>query len=185
MMPPMNGSRSNQSDLPPNHPVRVFMEEHATLSGFLDELEQASVDAGKSASGLEPKGARRTALAKLAANLLDAEPHHQREEQALFPRMEEVGIEGPPHMMRLDHDELRLAKRALLDHVSADTPADEAFVERLVQIADFIVPVLRSHIHKENEILYPMALQAIGADGWRSIQADCERIGPCSFTKRS
>ena len=135
------------------------------------------------AAGFEPNGAAREAVKKLASNLLDAEPHHQREEQALFPRMEEVGIEGPPHMMRLDHDELRLAKRALLDHASTDTAADEAFIDRLCQIADFIVPVLRSHIHKENEILYPMALQAIGAEGWRAIQADCERIGPCSFTK--
>ncbi|MBI1944458.1 MAG: hemerythrin domain-containing protein [Deltaproteobacteria bacterium] len=183
MMPPMGGARA-ANDLPPNHPVRVWMGEHEILLGFLDQLEQAATDARKSAAGLEPGSPARVALVKLASNLLDAEPHHQREEQALFPRMEEVGIEGPPHMMRLDHDELRLAKRALSDHVTAATPADEAFVERFCQVADFIVQVLRSHIHKENEILYPMALQAIGADGWRAIQADCERIGPCSFTKR-
>lgn len=181
MFPQMG--RSTASDLPPNHPVRVWMEEHETLLGFLDELEKASVAARQSTAGLEPGGPVRLALVKLASNLLDAEPHHQREEQALFPRMEEVGIEGPPHMMRLDHDELRLAKRALKDHVSTDAAADEGFVDRLGEVADFIVPVLRSHIHKENEILYPMALQAIGADGWRAIQADCERIGPCSFTK--
>ncbi len=181
MFPQMD--KSNASDLPPNHPVRVWMEEHDTLLGFLDRLEAIAAEAGKSPAGLEPNGPARQALVKLASDLLDAEPHHQREEQALFPRMEEVGIEGPPHMMRLDHDELRLAKWALKDHVSTDAAADEAFVERLCQVADFIVPVLRSHIQKENEILYPMALQAIGADGWRAIQLDCERIGPCSFTK--
>ena len=183
MMPPMNGSRSNQSDLPPNHPVRVFMEEHATLAGFLDELEQASVDAGKTVAGLEPKGARRSALANLASNLLDAEPHHQREEQALFPRMEEAGVEGPPHVMRMEHDHLRAAKHALEDHAKGTAPVDAAWVQRLVQLADTIVGTLRAHIHKENEILYPMALQVVDAEGWAAITADCERIGPCVFSR--
>lgn len=183
MFSPMGGARA-ANDLPPGHPVRVFMDEHVLILGFLDQIEKIAIDAQKSTAGLEPGGAKREALAKLGANMLGAEPHHQREEQGLFPRMEAAGVEGPPHVMRMEHDHLRGVKHALEDLAKSSAPADAAFVKKLVGLADDLVGTLRAHIHKEDEILYPMALQVVDAEGWRAIAADCERIGPCPFSKR-
>lgn len=182
MFPPMGGARA-ANDLPPSHPVRVFMDEHVQILGFLDELEKAAQGAQKSAAGFEPGGPARANLMTLAAKLLGAEPHHQREEQALFPRMEDAGVEGPPHVMRMEHDILRKAKHALEDLAKSGQAADAAFVERLGEIADTIVGTLRAHIHKEDNILYPMALQAVPPGEWAGIIADCERIGPCEWSK--
>ena len=38
----------------------------------------------------------------LVSEVLGAEPHHQREEEVLFPAIEELGIAGPPNMMRTE-----------------------------------------------------------------------------------
>lgn len=176
------GGEGAADQLPPTHPVRILMEEHDQLLGFLDEIESAATAARKSTAGLEPGGTLRASLHGLALRLLDAEPHHQREEQALFPRMERVGIEGPPHMMRMEHEMLRASKRALAEQMKSDDAADEAFVARLCRTASDLVGMLRAHIQKENQILYPMALEALPPEEWSEIAADCEKIGPCSFS---
>ncbi|MCC6640356.1 MAG: hemerythrin domain-containing protein [Deltaproteobacteria bacterium] len=176
-------SQMGAEELPPAHPVRILMEEHDQLLGFLSELELAAAAARKSATGLEVGGTLRTSIHALALTLLDAEPHHQREEQGLFPRMERIGIEGPPHMMRMEHEILRAAKRSLAEQMSSDAPANEAFVAQLCRTTSDLVGTLRAHIQKENRILYPMALEALSAEDWREIATDCERIGPCSFSK--
>lgn len=177
------GGAGAADELPPTHPVRILMEEHDQILGFLGELEAAAMAARRSTAGLEPGGPLRAALHAFAVRLLDAEPHHQREEQALFPRMEAVGIEGPPHMMRLEHEMLRSAKRALAEQMTSSDSADEAFVARLLRTANELVGMLREHIEKENHVLYPIALEALPPEEWREIAADCEKIGPCSFSK--
>jgi len=41
---------------------------------------------------------------------------------------------------------------------------------------------LRQHIHKENHILYPMAIQAITEDSqWDKMKIKCDKIGYCCF----
>ncbi len=174
---------SSEDELPPAHPVRILMEEHDQILGFLDELESAAMAARRSAAELEPGGALRASLHALAARLLDAEPHHQREEQALFPRMEKIGIEGPPHMMRMEHEMLRSAKRALAAQMTSGDAADEAFVALLSRTASGLVGMLREHIQKENHMLYPMALDALPPGDWSEIAGDFARIGPCSFSR--
>jgi hemerythrin-like domain-containing protein len=136
-----------------------------------------------STAGLEPGGALRTSIHAVVARLIDAEPHHQREEQALFPRMEKAGIEGPPHMMRMEHEMLRSATRALVEQMTSSDAAGGDFVARLLRTAGGLVGLLREHIEKENQVLYPMALEALPPEAWREIATDCEKIGPCSFSK--
>jgi DUF438 domain-containing protein len=95
--------------------------------------------------------------------LLDAEPHHQREEQALFPELERRGVTGPPRIMRLEHVELRQRKHALQELAqAAETMPYADFKERLNEVTTYLVFNLRDHIFKEDNILYPTAAQTIG-----------------------
>ena len=115
---------------------------------------------------------------------METEKHHKREEEALFPAIEERGITGPPRIMRLEHEELRPKKKQLLDLVrSAAERNSGSFIEELRGLASFIVPTLREHILKENMILYPAAFEAIrDANTWRRIKEKCDAIGYCCFT---
>ena len=169
--------------LPPDHIVRVLAEEHDVLLHILARLSTLSETVARAEPG--PLDERLVAhLGELADGLLAAEPHHQREEDVLFPVMEEMGIEGPPHVMRMEHVELRREKRAL--RVLADragTEPVESWRAELAELSPRLVGGLSSHIGKENEVLYPMALSHLDASVWADMQAAAAAIGPCAFPR--
>lgn len=172
-----------RNSLPAEHPVTVMMVEHDRILGFLVQLEQLN----RRLQMLEQYDAANhdfALLGTVAENLIAAENHHLREEQALFPAMEERGVTGPPHIMCLEHDALRLRKHRLKELAAQVATMDyEKFKSALAETAGYIVFNLRDHIFKENNILYPSAIETITeATTWNAIQAKCDDIGYCPFT---
>jgi DUF438 domain-containing protein len=170
--------------LPLGHPIRVMMAEHQVILTMLQRLEQTN-EVIRQMNVLRPESSELRTIGEIAADLLSAEPHHQREEQALFPALEELGIEGPPQMMQMEHEELRERKHEL--ELLATTTEDISDNERKRRIQDasrFLVVALRAHIQKENEILYPMALDSLDPSAWSAIARACDEIGYCPFTPR-
>jgi hemerythrin-like domain-containing protein len=93
--------------------------------------------------------------------------HHLKEEQILFPAMEEHGIPrdgGPIGMMLMEHEEGRSYVRAMLSAVEILEATGEAGSEALVNGARAFIRLLREHIQKEDEILFRMADEVIPAD---------------------
>lgn len=177
------GDAANQlkQSLPPGHVIRVMIEEHDRILGFLDNLEtlNQTIQRQGCITGFELQ-----ALESIATNLLNAEPHHQREENVLFPNVEQCGLIGPPEVMRHEHEELRARKQALLKLAQTGTQlTTQEFKGKLNVIAGFLTLTLRDHIMKENNILYPASLQAIkDTNTWERMQQECDRIGYCDFT---
>jgi len=125
-------------------------------------------------------------LKLIAEHLIEAEAHHQREEQVLFPALEKKGITGPPRIMVLEHEELRRYKHELreLTEKAGELGFDE-FRERLSTSAHAVIHVLRDHIFKENHILYPTAVKVIESEAaWREMKTRCNEIGYCCFTPK-
>lgn len=90
--------------------------------------------------------------------------HHFKEEQVLFPAMEEHGIPkegGPIGMMLIEHEEGRGYVRAMAAAIAAVEAGEEAANDTLGQNAQAYIRLLREHIVKEDEILYPMAERVI------------------------
>jgi len=169
--------------LPKGHVVSTLVHEHDAILGFLDMLQQVN----ETIQGMsEYPGQTREfhQLAHIAEHLVEAERHHQREEDVLFPELEKRGMYGPPMVMREEHRQLRPRKRELKKLVEAVDRHDFAdFKRRLNELASFIVPTLREHIYKENNILYPAALQVIDDDRvWQKLKDECDGIGYCCFT---
>ena len=166
--------------LPTGHVLRTLYREHEVILRLLSELsalEQRVTVAAELHPDDEPE------LRRLAQSLLDAEPHHAREEQVLFPELEACGIGGPPTVMRMEHESLRELKHELQQ--IATRTQEIPFIDLQQQLAatsQRLVEQLRSHIHKEDEILYPMALQQLEPSRWSEMKTKAEAIGPCSFT---
>ncbi|MBM4263626.1 MAG: hemerythrin [Deltaproteobacteria bacterium] len=100
--------------------------------------------------------------------------HHFKEEQVLFPAMEERGIPkegGPIGMMLLEHEEGRGYVRAMAAALEAVAARDRAANETVVQNARAYIRLLREHIQKEDQILYPMAENAIPAEELEQMRA--------------
>jgi uncharacterized protein len=173
-----------KASLPKGHIVSTLVSEHDMILGFLDKLQQVGDAIGRMSAYPGPTEEFKM-LAHIAEHLVETERHHQREEDVLFPEMEERGVYGPPTVMRQEHNELRPRKHELKELVEHVGEKDfDAFKQRLSELVGFIVPVLRDHIFKENNILYPAALQVIGSDAdiWQRLKDACDEIGYCCFT---
>jgi hypothetical protein len=167
-------------NLPEGHMLTTLFKEHEQILHKLDELEKtaemlSTVDADARVDFLKKANG-------LVSEVLGAEPHHQREEEVLFPVLEELGIAGPPNMMRTEHDMMRQTKHALEEstrELSGHWPSQLSTIEVLTEE---LCTTLRHHIYKEDNILYPMALDAIESqEQWANMKAECDRIGYCSF----
>lgn len=178
-----NETGKMKGTLQPGHLIHTLVSEHEKILAFLDELEKVN----REIQNMESYKADREEFKKLqhiADHLVGAEPHHKREEEVLFPEMEERGVYGPPQMMRMEHDELRSRKRAIKDLAESVNTSDfSAFKKQLDTAARFVVLTLRDHVYKENNILYPMALEVIQEEEvWQKLKEECDRIGYCCFT---
>lgn len=89
--------------------------------------------------------------------------HNEAEERWLFPRLEaNLGPgPGPVAAMRHEHRVIWAHEEALMACLKQFPPADPAAAS---EHAHQIVEVLSAHIFKENNVLYPMAEQRLGAE---------------------
>lgn len=174
-----------KAKLKPEHIIHTLISEHEKILGFLDELEKLNQIIQKIESyNSEQEEFKR--LANIAEHLIGAQPHHRREEEVLFPELEKRGVSGPPYIMKLEHKDLEKRKEELRELVkTADKMEFSIFKKRLDTTVKFIILTLRDHIFKENNILYPTALQVItDSRVWKKMKTECDKIGYCCFTPK-
>jgi len=140
--------------------TKILKEEHRVIERVLASLEAA-------AGRLEAGELIRPEIFIMSADFIKGFAdgiHHRKEEGVLFPAMQAAGIPsegGPIGVMLAEHQEgrrLTAAMRAAAEKLQA---GDAGGSEELVQNALPYVALLRGHIAKEDDILFPMADQAI------------------------
>lgn len=102
-----------------------------------------------------------------------AEPHHQKEEQVLFPALEKKGIPnegGPIGMMLLEH----AAKRDYLAKMKESLQENNE--TKLKENTQAMIFLLKDHIYKEDNILYPCAQDALTEEELANLASLCEKI---------
>lgn len=170
------------SVLPVDHVLHTMMTEHQILLGYLDQLELLKVQLTKGDAGNQ--NATLEAVGTIGEHLISAESHHQREEQVLFPAIEKLGIVGPIQAMIQEHEWLRPAKQAIIDMAASTSTANGGnLFENLAAKIGYLSSMLRSHIAREDQVLYPMAYHVIpDLKDWDSLKQACDTIGYCPFT---
>lgn len=176
-------AKNKKENPKPGHPIHTLISEHEIILSFLDKLERLNKEIQKNDS-LDKESFK--SLKNITHHLIEAEPHYQREEKVLFPELEKRGIFGPPEVMRGEHKKLREVKERMKKLAENFSKMKfDSFKKELKGACNFLLPTLRDHILKENNILYPMALEAIKEEEvWQKIKKDCDRIGYCCFTPR-
>ncbi len=164
------------------HPVNSFMEEHKIILDSLNDLRSFLVGL-EQAESFKDLGPDLEKLKDISHHLVEAESHHQREEEALFPKLAKHDIIEPGEIMKIDHTEFRKRKQALykLCHNSEDY-AFEDFKKNVSELGGYLVQALESHIFKEDNIIYQIALQILSEAEWQEIKRECDKIGYCCFT---
>lgn len=169
-------------DVDAPHPVHTFMAEHEVILEALHELGDI-VGRLKTADSLDAIEGDLAKLEDIAHHLVEAESHHQREEDILFPALEKHDVVEPPAIMKLDHVEFKKRKQEL--YQLARNPRGEDFAHfksRVVDLGEYLTKELDSHIFKENNILYQIALQVLDTEEWDRIKKLCDELGYCCFT---
>jgi len=137
--------------------------QHQDVLTRLDEVERA-LGAGENA-----------ALAPFASYLAQEVAHHfEIEEQALFPLLAgHIGSEqGPLAVMNAEHASFRELLRQLSDDLDSGRPGQAQ------QYAREIVDLLRGHIAKEDQVLFPMAARLLSPEELQEVDARAAALGP-------
>jgi hemerythrin-like domain-containing protein len=151
-------------------PTEVLKAEHRVIERVLGCLERIAEDCAEER--------RLDALPALQAlDFLQTFAdgcHHHKEEDILFPALEAKGFParmGPLGQMRAEHAEGRRHVRAMAAAVEDAALGDPDCVDAFVTHARTYARLLRDHILKEDECLFPMAEVALSGDDRRELGA--------------
>jgi hemerythrin-like domain-containing protein len=143
--------------------TEILMEEHRVIElvlACLDKSADAAFDSGR----IDVASARDAI--RFLRTFADA-CHHGKEEQRLFPAMEKCGLPpdaGPTAVMRHEHEAGRAHVRAMDEAVTGFEKGDASASERFAFKARAFVDLLREHIAKEEQVLFPMADRMLPAN---------------------
>lgn len=173
-----------EMNLKPGHPIHTLMEEHKMILDFIEKLKE-TVKRIKVAKSFDRVFKELEMLEHIAEHLVEADKHYQREEEALFPMLEKFGVTEPPEIMKEEHEELKPKKKELYKIAKECKEVSYSeFIRKVNKIAEYLIKKLPDHIYKEDNILYPMAIQAIPKKEWIEIKKKCDEIGYCCFTPK-
>jgi hemerythrin-like domain-containing protein len=144
-------------------PLDMLRDEHVVILRVVDALERwlNRLEAGKSA----PAETLENAVAFIKGFADGC--HHRKEEDLLFPALEEGGPFGPVAVMLEEHDEGRSYVRGLtegLHHLESDSGRKSVLTNGRQYVA-----LLRAHIDKENEVLFPLSERMLSDDAMHGL----------------
>jgi hemerythrin-like domain-containing protein len=156
-------------------PIETLMSEHRAIERALDALV-AFADA------VERRGAAdKQELSRFVTFLREFADtgHHGKEEEILFQAMVEGGFpseDGPIGVMLREHDEGRAFVGVLDQRAQQDAAWSEADRRQIGAAARGFADLMRSHIEKEDDILYPMARHHLGQEAFDGVGEACARF---------
>ena len=167
---------------PEGHPIHILMDEHAILLRYAAQLRDAAQQLVR-AKGPDSAAKPLETVAHLVEQFKGSESHYLREENVLFPYLEKHGITQPPAIMWMEHDQIREIKKNLYRAVDVGIGAHSSgFARQLQDAASPLAEMLASHFHKENNILFPAAMNVIADDEWPEVKRQFDDLGYCAFT---
>ena len=151
------------------------MEEHRLIERVLDALETA-------ASALDRRQPVRPGFFLEAADFIAGFAdgcHHHKEEGVLFDAIVASGLpadEGPIPVMLMEHEQGRAFTRGMRDAARRLGAGDAGAARQVVANARGYVALLRDHIMKEDEVLFPLADELLTPDRHEEVLKGFARI---------
>jgi regulator of cell morphogenesis and NO signaling len=148
-------------------PIARFMQEHDTTLMQLSALNRATLSLAEVGYSEEALSRVRVATKFLSVEVGE---HNTREEEALFPVLERY-VEGPTQIMRAEHKVLKRELRKLNSAIrNVRSPrASRASLRAVREQAQSVIHLFVNHIHKENNILFPLVQKFLTHDALREI----------------
>jgi hemerythrin-like domain-containing protein len=160
-------------------PTGVLREEHRWILNVAGALEK-ELDRGSAGSSDPDQLERCVRFIRLFADAC----HHGKEEDQLFPVLEEHGFprdSGPIAVMLAEHREGRRLAAIMKDALPAIRQGDRAAMECFHSAGRDYTSLIRGHIGKEDGVLFQMADQVISAPACARLCEAYERTCASKF----
>jgi hemerythrin-like domain-containing protein len=105
--------------------------------------------------------------------------HHAKEEKSLFPALEAAGVpreNGPIGVMLKEHALGRNLTSVMEEALAGMRAGDRAGTAMFIRASREYVSLLRSHIRKENNVLFTMAGEKLSPAEQKRVMDEFERI---------
>lgn len=165
--------------IPDGHPVDVFRKENQEIRNVVNAISTLIGNMVEQTDSVLTENIIK--LRGLFNNLYDVDKHYQRKEYLLFPYLEKLEITGPPKVMWGKQDEIREQIKGSIDVLQVETMTPEEFKAVAEMVLKPAAKGAWDMITKEEEILFPMALDAITEAQWYEISKQSIEIGFCLY----
>jgi hypothetical protein len=169
---------SGSKQVPEGHPIDVMFKENAEIKTLVTQISSLIKDIRES------KQLNNNSIFKLRGfynALFDVDKHYKRKEYLIFPFLEQYGITGPPKVMWGKQDEIRELIKGSIEILQTEDITIEEFVASSEIILLPAINQVVEMIKKEEEILFPMALDKLTDAEWYEIEKQSLEIGFCLY----
>ena len=163
--------------VPEGHPVDILSNENRAIKEVCLEAENRFIDI----STIEDADLSNyiDQLKSLFNKLMDTDKHYLRKEYLIFPFLEKKGVTGPPKVMWGKHDEIRGMLKGSIEVLNTPDLGREDLSLSIDMILRPAVTNVSEMVDKEEQILFPMALDKIPDSEWWQIYNESDEIGYC------
>ena len=156
-------------------PTQTLSSEHRVIEVVLDSLEQLIVRS-RASNSLERETAEQ--FVDFIRTFADG-CHHGKEENHLFTALESKGASresGPVGVMLQEHQLGRNYVAQMSANIPAAATGDKVALQIFLLNAANYVQLLRAHILKEDQILFPLADSMFSEEDYAKINADFDHV---------
>jgi DUF438 domain-containing protein len=174
-------SHEGAEEAPPGHPVHTFKEENRALQWEIDSLKKLYSEIDELAESDLATELLDQIRVRFHA-LTDVEKHYLRKENLLFPYLEKHGITGPSKVMWAKDDEARELLKGAIETLRSMNGSSGGEVQSVIELV--LKPAsdaLEDMIYREEQILLPMSLDALGDAEWYSVYRQSPGVGFCLY----
>jgi DUF438 domain-containing protein len=171
-----------RANLSAHHPVRRILAEHEMFECFLADLAEANLEL-QEAQMLTELSSEFRKLEHIAGHLQAIDIHNQREDDLIFPVLENYPCKSICVVLAKAHWRIKNMVGNLTMAVNNFRHFEpDQFKIQVNALSCAIVPIVREHIFQEDNILYPVALDVIEDDKiWFRVKQLSDEMGYCAF----
>jgi len=174
-----NVDLAGSKDIPAGHPVDVMINENKELQNVTNQITSLVKELEENPKS--DMNAVRLKLLGLFNSLFDVDKHYLRKEYLLFPFLEKQNITGPPKVMWGKHDEIRELIKGSIEILKTEDISYEDLMASIEIILEPAVNGVTDMVPKEEEILFPMALDKLTESDWYEISKQSLEFGYCLY----
>jgi DUF438 domain-containing protein len=168
--------------LPTGHILRKIMAEHEMTQCFIADLEEVALQIQQKES-LSAASHEIMRLTHIVEHLNSLDEHMAREDDVLFPELKAQGWQSLFIHIEHEHTYIQMSINDMVKLITAfEKMPFSSFKTRLLATVRYLCPLLREHLHREDQAIFPLAVSVLQDPKiWDRMRRVCNDIDYCGI----